>query len=214
MGIVRKVKSRIEMWRLDRYTKRRSCQFPGYEYRDGDMAPHFKDILKNREKAIKCSETYNMSWPYVGAKTNCQIFTRVPTPQRDAKNILFLGLFFVSSFKLIPIEHYMRCKSALLSFNNTCILLRLKPTKLGLRMHLLVDIYQRRGNDCTDGLGLPMDPVWGALTTLDWHVRWRRTLIINLLCASSCLILGNHKLWATIAMRSATIDNLFLRKAV
>jgi hypothetical protein len=33
MGIVHTVRSRIELWRLERYTRRRSCQLPGYTYK-------------------------------------------------------------------------------------------------------------------------------------------------------------------------------------
>lgn len=33
MGIVHTVRSRIELWRLERYTKRRTCQLPGYSYK-------------------------------------------------------------------------------------------------------------------------------------------------------------------------------------
>lgn len=33
MGIVHTVRSRIELWRLERYTKRRTCQLPGYSHK-------------------------------------------------------------------------------------------------------------------------------------------------------------------------------------
>lgn len=82
MGIVHTVKSRIELWRLERYTKRRSCQLPGYKGKYGfmgnrrssahssqgmclsvierELTSGFKNMMKGR-KDFKCSETYNTS---------------------------------------------------------------------------------------------------------------------------------------------------------
>ncbi|KAI8581336.1 hypothetical protein K450DRAFT_232546 [Umbelopsis ramanniana AG] len=62
MGIVHTVKSRIELWRLERYTKRRSCQLPGYTHKERELKSSFKNMLKGRSRDdFKCSETYNSS---------------------------------------------------------------------------------------------------------------------------------------------------------
>lgn len=83
MGFVEKIKSSVEMWRIEKYTKRRPVLSPDFEQKDKEFyRQHYKDgvylhhkqgvntdsfkrktsLLRTKsEKIMRSSENYNVS---------------------------------------------------------------------------------------------------------------------------------------------------------
>ncbi|CAO3673126.1 unnamed protein product [Rhizopus stolonifer] len=77
MGFIEKIKSNVEMWKIEKYTKRRPARAQDFEqkdrefyrqnYKDGEYFHHSNverktSLVRTRsEKAIRSSENYNNS---------------------------------------------------------------------------------------------------------------------------------------------------------
>ncbi|CDH53388.1 predicted protein [Lichtheimia corymbifera JMRC:FSU:9682] len=85
MGLMDKLKTQLDLWKLDKYTKRRNVAMPEFEPKDRDFYRHYyqdgvylhqhqkpaagvekvhrKSTIMKRKSApmIRCSETYNYS---------------------------------------------------------------------------------------------------------------------------------------------------------